>query len=154
MTQNTEKTLGERIQEKWSKLSPGDVKAIGSDMSILASKVSTVYNRSKEDAEKEIAEFKKRSRTSNLLYQYRHAHIARYRLPPKGFDSFARVVQESPQHNNWCCGLFDSRTIDLIYPKSFWRAVSHIERTAGLVSFLSAESAKNFCVKLFARPMI
>ncbi|MCB0309067.1 MAG: hypothetical protein KDD48_06825 [Bdellovibrionales bacterium] len=50
-------TMSERIKTKWSRLSDGDIRTIGKDMSILANKVSTVYGRSKTDVEKEIATF-------------------------------------------------------------------------------------------------
>lgn len=52
-------TMSERIKTKWDKLSDGDIRTIGQDMSILANKVSTVYGRSKADVEKEVGAFKK-----------------------------------------------------------------------------------------------
>ncbi len=58
-SKGSETTLSEKIHAKWEKLSEGDIRTIGKDMSILANKVSTVYKRSKSDVEKEIAAFQK-----------------------------------------------------------------------------------------------
>ncbi len=53
----SETTFGEKLQARWGKLTDGDVRDIGKDMDVLANKVSSIYERSKEDTQKEIAEF-------------------------------------------------------------------------------------------------
>lgn len=52
------KTFGETIKAKWDKLSDQDVRDIGKDMNILATKITSIYKRSNDDAQKEISEFK------------------------------------------------------------------------------------------------